>query len=275
MGKEIAEFGAYPQSRVYDEKLIEKLTVAAGALPKNGKFGKWTSFRFYMKNVKSDYMWYTDIELDGNKYRGVYIERLRPYHTNGDSDKFEESGHQGYLGYRRGRTYWFVFEPIEFEVLDTEYNGAKLVYSKYVLDAMQFANLGPWRYVSYEDSEIREWLNNEFLSTAFSNELSGKLCEFEQGDKVSFLSVEEYEKYCRTGEGWRSEKRMTTDYAQCMGVDAESAYGICNFYWLRTVKEEEYDAVFYGVGTLGNIENMCYYSNRMGGGVAPAILIKQ
>lgn len=266
--------GWYPQSKVTDVRLIDRLNAAAGQLPTATKFGNWASYKFYMSGEKSDYMWYVDITLDGNKYRGVYIKRARPFDVSGDSSDFDQRGYQGYFGYRVGKVYWFEFEPIEFLVLDVA-DGISLVYSRYVLDAMQFDNKGIWEYAAYEDSELRAWLNGEFLHAAFTESERQAFAEFASGDIVSLLSKEEYERFCITGEGWRKDKRLTTDYARCMGVDAESAYGICNFYWLRSVKEDDaLGAIFYGVGTLGGIENLCCSSEKMGGGVVPALRVK-
>lgn len=266
-------FGSYPQSRVNDKQFIKKLESLAGSPEKN--LDVWTSYRFYMSGQKSDYMFYTDVTVDNNKYRGVYIKRHRPYSVSGDSSNFDERGYQDNFGYRLGKVYWFLYEPIEFDALADGEDGT-LLYSRYVLDAMQFDKAGWWEYVSYTDSELRAWLNDTFFNTAFSNGEKAALVGLgEDKDKVSLLSVEEYKRYCGKGGSWRENNRRTTDYAQCMGVDAESAYGICNFYWLRTVKKDDaLDAVFYGVGTLGDIDSLHCYAGNMGGGVAPAILIK-
>ena len=56
-------------------------------------------------------------------------------------------------------------EPIEWLVLKLE-DGKMLLISKYVLDYRVFDR----KLQSYENSEIRTWLNGDFFSEAFSNE---------------------------------------------------------------------------------------------------------
>ena len=57
--------------------------------------------------------------------------------------------------------------PIEWLVLDVQ-DGKALVISRYLLEKKEY-NPG-WGSVTWEDSAIREWLNSEFLNTAFSQE---------------------------------------------------------------------------------------------------------
>ena len=266
-------FGNYPQARVGDGELIKRLNKAAGELPNVGEFGKWTSYRYYMAGQKSDYMWFVDISLDGEKYRGVYIKRDRPFDTRGDSSDFDQRGHQGYFGYRSDNVYWFKYAPIEFYVLK-EHEGRKLLVSRFVLDAMQFSNADDWEYVEYKDCELRQWLNAEFVDTAFTaEEKSVIIDEPELGDKVFLLDEEECALLYVDDGGYRVNARTCTDYALCLGVDAESAYGFCNFSWLRTVKGTADDPVFYGIGTLGEIDRK-YLTASSICGVLRAVRVK-
>ncbi len=63
-------------------------------------------------------------------------------------------------------------EPIEWIVLDVDKKTNRaLVISRYGLDARAYHS-GDWdtQYPTWEKSEIREWLNNDFLSAAFTAE---------------------------------------------------------------------------------------------------------
>ena len=83
-------------------------------------------------------------------------------------------------------------EPIEWLVLKLE-DGKMLLISKYVLDYRVFDR----KLQSYENSEIRTWLNGDFFSEAFSNEekdriLSGMPHDSAlKEDKVFLLSRQE------------------------------------------------------------------------------------
>ena len=63
---DIIGLGSYPQTEVTDATLKSKLTNKAGSTD------TWTSYNYYKNGKQSDFMKYTDIELDGVKYRGVY-----------------------------------------------------------------------------------------------------------------------------------------------------------------------------------------------------------
>ena len=58
-------------------------------------------------------------------------------------------------------------EPIEWVVVDKHENMA-LIVSKYVLDCQPYNTTD--EEVTWENSSLRKWLNNDFLNTAFSEE---------------------------------------------------------------------------------------------------------
>ena len=73
---DIIEFGSYPQSEVKDQALLFKLSELAPA------WENWTSYDYYWRiegvnggnlAMAQDWMKYTDVEYDGNKYRGVKL----------------------------------------------------------------------------------------------------------------------------------------------------------------------------------------------------------
>ena len=80
-------------------------------------------------------------------------------------------------------------EPIEWRVLDT-IDGKTLLVSKYLLDVHRFDT----RSNDWTSSEIRSWLNNMFLKTAFSVKEQKRLEAYE-GDRVTLLSLDEVKKY--------------------------------------------------------------------------------
>ena len=60
-------------------------------------------------------MYYIDIDIDNDDsydYRGVYFTRYRPLSTESPSESIQPLN-----GYEIETTYWFKYEPIEWDVL--------------------------------------------------------------------------------------------------------------------------------------------------------------
>ena len=179
---DIIQFGSYPQSEVKDEALIAELNALAP------KWDDWTSYGYYSGNgsygsmVQGDWMRYTDITYNGNKYRGVEFIQYRPFHTYISSSN---NIHQYDNGYSTNTVYWFKFEAIDWRVLDP---ATGLVMCETIIDSQPYSNTiydnvnaRDWRYEyfndasytnyasDYETSSIRKWLNNDFYNTAFTD----------------------------------------------------------------------------------------------------------
>lgn len=164
------QFGSYPQTRVKDSAVLDAL---------NGVATEWTSYGYYSGDGNygsaqpGDFMQFTDVTFENERYRGVKIVECRPVSTNGQSGKSEPGA---YAVYTIG-TYWFRWEPISWRVLDEEEG---LLFSENVLDYQPFhyTNLGNTANVytenglpfpgDYSESSIRDWLNSAFCETAFS-----------------------------------------------------------------------------------------------------------
>ena len=120
-------------------------------------------------------------------------------------------------------------KPIEWIVMKKEGNQV-LLLSKYVLDAKSY-NEG-WGDVTWETSDIRQWLNNEFYTTAFNKSEKAKIqtsliknednSEYgtsggnDTEDKVFLLSEKEADTLFSD-----EEERIAkaTEYAEKLGVD--------------------------------------------------------
>ena len=153
-------------------------------------------------------------------------------------------------------------EPIEWIVLESKDNQQMLI-SRYALDCMQFSDeaSGSWK-----DSAVRTWLNNEFLSTAFSEEeqqaivLSEISNSAEEGnaewtptddenthDKVFLLSFAEARRYFDTD---GSRKLKGTSYAKSRGAAPKDVTSIVigeTDWWLRSRGASESEASFVDV----------------------------
>ena len=199
---DIIEFGSYPQSEVTKTKLKNTLSRLAGATD------TWTSYGYYSgtgdvdgKMTAKNYMKYTDVTYDGEKYRGVYFSTYRPdktYYKSTTQTTYTKVYSRDYAetvkytyqqdsGYFVNTVYWFKFEPIEWRVLDPSKG---LVMSEAILDSQPYNNCILYSsddneyygsvsktYYSnnWEKSSLRAWLNNDFLKTAFTSVEQGNI----------------------------------------------------------------------------------------------------
>ena len=133
-------------------------------------------------------------------------------------------------------------KPIEWIVMKKEGNQV-LLLSKYVLDAKPYNK--EWEDVTWETSDIRQWLNNEFYTTAFNKAEKAKIQtsliknkdNSEHGtsggndteDKVFLLSKKEA-KTLFSNNGERIAK--ATEYAEKSGVYVNEEKAA--WWWLRS-----------------------------------------
>ncbi|MBO5077377.1 MAG: hypothetical protein J5584_07265 [Clostridia bacterium] len=136
---------------------------------------------------------------------------------------------------------------IEWQVLKTDGNKA-LIVSKQGLDCIRF-NLKRNKKVAWEDSSLREWLNDTFYNEAFTDEQkkriksstvrsdgngSKKVPETETTDNVFVLSVSEVKEFFNKQE----ERTYTmTEYVESIFAKTNSTEFRC---WLRTPGKTSY-----------------------------------
>ena len=259
-------FGSYPQTEVTDSGLKTELGILAGVYPTGGNSAKWTSYKYYKEGSVQDFMWYKDINYDGETYRGVFLNDYRPY----DTDNYSRNNRQEGNGYYLGGTYWFKWEPIKWNIMD-ESNGTATLLCDMIIDSMEFHssheiaefyhNGGTGYASNYALSNIRIWLNDNFYNTAFNDlqkeiiytveadnsersampdvdseswtDANNKTCE-NTFDKVWLLSVREM---TRADYGFATDPyeflagtrmKKSTDYARSHGCWVSSGYPEAN-----------------------------------------------
>ncbi len=179
---DIIQFGSYPQSKVTDNATITALNNKAPAWVNWTSYGYYSGTGDYGTMKQGDWMRYTDIVYNGNKYRGVKFTQYRPVHTyrSSSSGTFQDDN-----GYYTNTVYWFKFEPIDWRVLDP---ATGLVMCETIIDSQPYSNTvyhigdvhnlmdGYFNDASYtnyacdyETSSIRQWLNDDFYNTAFAD----------------------------------------------------------------------------------------------------------
>ena len=168
-------------------------------------------------------------------------------------------------------------KPIEWIVMKNEGNQV-LLLSKYVLDAKSYNE--EWEDVTWETSDIRQWLNNEFYTAAFNKSEKAKIQtsliknedNSEHGtsggndteDKVFLLSEKEAETLFSNDD---ERIAKATEYAEQSGdyVNEEKAA----YWWLRSPGDSGDDAaeVIYS----GWVYRDGNYVDDSSGGVRPAL----
>ncbi len=317
---DIIQFGSYPQTEVKDEALVAELNALAP------QWEDWTSYGYYSGTgegivdgygtmVQGDWMRYTDVTYNGNKYRAVKFIQYRPEYTS--CDFYTYTIHQLSNDYHTNAVYWFKFDSIDWRVLDPV---TGFVMCETIIDAQPYSNTiyenggGAYgnfndsshtNYASdYETSSIRQWLNEDFYNTAFTDSekkkintttlnndgyytsigIEGyeKLDSNETEDKIFLLSYDEVinskfgfsssylgDDTARFGQG--------SDYAKCQGLAVYEELGSIyngNSYWnLRSPGDWSESCCFvdgngYAGPCFGNVNNTSL-------GIRPALRLNE
>ena len=255
---DIIEFGSYLQGKLTNEESIAALEAAAP------DFSQWTSYGYYSgtgtsadgQMTASDYMRYCEITLNGKKYRGVRFTQYRPRRTDikGSVATTEQDNH----GYETDTTYWFRYRPLEWRVLDAQKG---LLLCETIIDSQPINNYvlksgtddygktAYWgdadqsRYANnYAQSDLRQWLNHDFLNAAFSpqeqvfltyatldnsadeNVSSPAYGSSVTADRVFLLSYADAQNAAYGFTDSTSRRAKGSGYAKCQGVSVSSNY---------------------------------------------------
>ncbi len=183
---ESVQIGTYPQSMVSDEALLGELS----RLPLEWRYYDdcYAGGGYYGTMQKTNCMKYADVTYQEKRYRAVMLEQYRPSTTL--SPPIAEESRQDDNGFSLNKVYWFLFEPINWLICDTE---TGFLLMEKILDAMPFNTNVYWidrnfdkmpnflyelsanEWVIfpanlYKTSSVRKWLNHSFFPEAFSEE---------------------------------------------------------------------------------------------------------
>ncbi len=171
-------------------------------------------------------------------------------------------------------------ETIKWRVLALEENEALLI-SEYALDMQDF-NINRAQKITWENSDLRKWLNGEFYDSAFSPEEKGKISESELRnsdrpvddtiDRVFLLSYAEAGEYFASDE---DRQCRATAYARSKGADVFDSSARTR-WWIRSGEEdpvstEKWAAVVWAYGSREFISDINTMTNVA---VRPAIRIR-
>lgn len=239
-GFNISSFGSYPMSEVKDASEKGKIAaeLAGFDFEKDG-----TSFGFFSGtgnradgNMKSgDFNFYKDVTVDGVKYRAVYIREYRPAYSNGKTSSAGSSDYNQFVnGYLAGQTYYFRFEPLRWRIIDVK-TGLVICencidsrafndYTGFIKETGFYTNSADKAANDYETSSVREFLNNDFIDTAFTDTekkiIKSSDIGFSSPDKAFLVSMDELDRAPGLLTN-RSRRCENTDYARALGVNEQ------------------------------------------------------
>lgn len=294
---DIIEFGYYPQTNIPIRSTVSLLNSLAA---KKG----WTYFP-YLNGAGTDkydgsakpynYMRYCDIELAGEKYRGIRISKYRPDYSNYQVVTEDGGTNQYNNGYLSGFNFWFKYEPVKWRVLNPE---TGLLMCESIIDSQPFSDKNikiddefliekdsEYYANNYYESYVRSWLNTDFYNTAFADDEKALIniterenvaykSEYNCSNTVDFVSLPAYSDAILMSEDVL--KAMGTDYSQIQGLAVER-----NF----VNGENDFSAPWLLRSAGDNSNNICYVAsqgksvsfgdvNFTGYGIRPIINVK-
>lgn len=250
-------YGFYPQTKIdssTNSALITELNILRGSsLPSPTNLNGWKDYKYYINSTVTSFMYYKDVQYNGDYYRAIYFTQYRPYITSFASSTSYSL--QDDNNYNTNTVYWFKVEPIKWKILE-EANGKVLIYSDLIIDSREFyfdssdgktnhyyngTYIGNGYSNNYELSSIRKFLANDFAMN-FSSEQIGLLNDTlvdnsassthsesnpyysnNTNDRIFLLSNKEIRNYLKTD---AERVASATDYALSQGYSY--------YYWLRS-----------------------------------------
>ena len=251
--------------------------------------GKYILFGEYPQTIKAQSVSIRGSADKDGYYRGSDGERYAKVVANPyfDSATFSDGS-----AVTEGETYYFKVEPIRWRIL-SESDGSAFILADGII-ANKAYDAGSDN--NYKNSDIRAWLNDEFLNSAFGKAAQGiiKTTEVDNSaystgygynpnacentfDKVFLLS---YREVTNSEYGFSSNykkdtaRRMTvSDYVRSTGVHMYTIYSYfgCGFWWLRSPNSDYsgYARYVYDDGYADSYDLVFYDYN----GVVPALNI--
>lgn len=167
-------------------------------------------------------------------------------------------------------------QPIKWIVLEANENEALLI-SLYGLDCKEYDNLKDPNDITWENCDLRKWLNDDFLKYAFSEEEIKRIkfselknddnteCDTKGGndttDRIFCLSINEVEQYFSSDD---ARKCKPTAYAVKQHVFVEDGY--CD-WMLRSPGMTNFHVAMYNVDETcpygSVVDNPTHHSSRL------------
>ncbi len=285
----VFEYGLYPQSMVTDPELLS----AFGEMEL-----EFTPYQYYRGSgykytpvLDTDIMRYADFDYAGEKYRAVIIDNWRP-----ESILYNTMTYQSNAGFELNKIYYYKWEKISWKVFDSD---TGLAVSEKIIDSQPFSqsnihyiksegdyyydySAGIFNY-DYAYSDIRSFLNDEFLPAAFSqqeqdnikvthleNKAGGSTINsiydgHDTDDKIYLLSQFDIDLPSPFYEQESDRQKTYTDYALIQGLNASDGYAV---WYTRTNR----GLIIAAIDASGEMKtNQSTVTFAVIGGVVPAM----
>ena len=174
-------------------------------------------------------------------------------------------------------------EPIEWYVIERT-DDKVLLLSKYALDCVAYNE--EYVNVTWAECTFRQWLNNDFISTAFTDEEAAKIkttsltnhdntsYRNSKGgkntkDKIFLFSINEANYYLTDPEIMATKP---TEYAISQGVYRNAESYNC-WWWLRSPGSDNRRAARVDINTGNGLSRIGHYVNYNDHGVRPAMWV--
>lgn len=261
-----ALFGRYPQSDVTKEKgeALSETYALKTTLPKNGEENNssgWISYCYYSGTDIANYMWYKDVDTDGDKlydYRAVYFTQYRANKISSDSTTYRQKDN----GYTVETVYWFEYEPLLWKIISDDGGEYELLCEK-IIGSGQFNADGS---TDYAGSDLSKALNGEFLNGAFSSA---------QQEQISDTVIDgaTYKIFALTLEAVKqlSAENLTkspTDYAKAQGLCGKDS---SRLWWINGAHDGTH---CYCVSYQGSYDGVYSSPLKTDVGYVPALKLK-
>ncbi len=216
--------------------------------------GDYIYFGEYPQTIKADDVTVDDVADEDGYYLGSDGERYAkvvaaPYASAyGSGYTFSDGS-----AVTEGNTYYFKVEPIRWRILSESDGSAFILADRIIANKAYDAGTGSDN--NYKNSDIRAWLNGEFMNTAFG-EVAQSLIKTTEVDNSAYSTGYDSNPYACENTfdkvfllSWRevvnsdygfssdTERRMTvSDYARSTGtyMNTGSSYFDCGYWWQRS-----------------------------------------
>ena len=233
--------------------------------------GEYVLFGEYPQTIKT-----ADVEITETvDERGYYLGSDGAYYAKVNAAPYkDEYTFTNGASVTSGEVYYFKVEPIRWRIL-SEANGEALLLCDSIIENKAYDSE---KNNSYENSDIRAWLNGDFYETAFDEAqrnivvaegTEGKVSLLSSGDLMNAdfgfnASLSEYD---------AARRLQTTDYVRANGA------------WMKTVTENYGNGSFWLRSPIEGATNKAWrmdsaaaadegYVNHSHYGVVPALFIK-
>lgn len=214
-------FGSYPQGAVESSNITFEFE--SMGKPKVGSDNGWTPL--YRNAAKNETVaWYRDAEIENKKYRAVYFIASRSPVSNGAAGTGKEQIKHGYTA---SKIYCFKFAPIRWELLRRN-DRLGFFVSRLALDCAPYNENSD--SADWEESTLCDWLNKDFLETAFTKEereLLGGMVGHAAEERIFLLDTKQDKEYYSS----RAPHKAGSDYLRCVGGMSDKNTLTVDSYW--------------------------------------------